>query len=329
MSLNSPLLSRIIAAAVNISQNSAKILRDIKSSGEMNIQEKEKNDYVTKADFLSQLNIIKSLQHSFPKLQFCGEEGDLKDAYDDIVTSQNEDVLTKSNDLPLDLQSIKEEDLLVWVDPLDGTREYTQGYEDARFVTILIGVAWRGKPIAGVINQPFFKKDADSYLERILWGIVGLGAFDLKNGKMTVPVRPKDAKITVVTTRSHMTDLIKKSLEAIPNSKLTHAGGAGYKVLSVIDGESDCYIYPRNGTKRWDTCAPEALIRCLNGSLTDIYNNDYLYVQDENTHVENYNGIVASLSQNNSFYVDCLSDELKAQVKKDADEFIASKISKL
>ena len=75
MSLNSPLLSRVIAAAVNISQKSGTILRDIKSSGELNIKEKEKDDYVTRADFLSQLNIIKSLQHSFPKLQFCGEEG--------------------------------------------------------------------------------------------------------------------------------------------------------------------------------------------------------------------------------------------------------------
>ena len=72
---NYPLLSRLIAAAVNISQKSAKILTDVKKSGELNIQEKEANDYVTKADFLSQLNIIKSLEHLFPKLSFCGEEG--------------------------------------------------------------------------------------------------------------------------------------------------------------------------------------------------------------------------------------------------------------
>ncbi len=88
MSLNSPLLSRVIAAAVNISQKSGTILRDIKSSGELNIKEKEKDDYVTRADFLSQLNIIKSLQHSFPKLQFCGEEGvrffDLQFLHDSI-----------------------------------------------------------------------------------------------------------------------------------------------------------------------------------------------------------------------------------------------------
>ena len=105
---------------------------------------------------------------------------------------------------------------------------------------------------------------------------------------------------------------------------MLHAGGAGYKVLSVINGESDCYIYPRNGTKRWDTCAPEALLRCLNGTLTDVYNNEYSYVHDDKTFVENYNGIVCSLEQSNAFLTDQLSQELKDQVKKDADLFKAS-----
>ena len=70
-----PLLSRLVAASVNISQKSARILREIKASGQLNIKEKEANDYVTKADFQSQLNIIKSLEHLFPKLKLCGEEG--------------------------------------------------------------------------------------------------------------------------------------------------------------------------------------------------------------------------------------------------------------
>ena len=147
---------------------------------------------------------------------------------------------------------------------------------------------------------------------------------------MSVPVKADpNAEIKIVTTRSHMTGLIQKSLQSIPNSRMIHAGGAGYKVISVIDGEADCYIYPRNGTKRWDTCAPEALLRCLNGSLTDVFNNEYEYVHDDKHFVENYTGIVASLSQTNSFYVDKLSSELKDQVKKDADAFVESKKSKL
>jgi 3'(2'), 5'-bisphosphate nucleotidase len=200
-------------------------------------------------------------------------------------------------------------------------KEYTQGADVAHEVTILIGVAWNGKPIAGVVNQPFYKKiNETDYLGRVLWGIVGLGAYDLKNGKLNAPTKSSD-ELRIVTTRSHMTDLVKRSLTAIPNARLIHCGGAGYKILSVIDGNADCYIYPRNGTKRWDTCAPEALIRSLNGTLTDVFNNDYDYVKNEKTSVENYLGIIASMSQSNEFFVKHLSDELKQNVLADGEKF--------
>ena len=42
----------------------------------------------------------------------------------------------------------------VWVDPLDGTKEYTEGFLD--HVTVLIGIAVGKRAVAGVINQPFF-----------------------------------------------------------------------------------------------------------------------------------------------------------------------------
>ena len=70
-----PLLTRLVAAAVSASNKSGQILRDIKKSGKLNVQEKAANDFVTKADFMSQLNIIRSLESMFPKLRFCGEEG--------------------------------------------------------------------------------------------------------------------------------------------------------------------------------------------------------------------------------------------------------------
>ncbi len=70
-----PLLARLVASAVSVSNKSANILREIKKSGELNVQEKGVNDYVTKADFLSQLNIVRSLEKMFPKMKFCGEEG--------------------------------------------------------------------------------------------------------------------------------------------------------------------------------------------------------------------------------------------------------------
>lgn len=106
-----PLLTRLIAAAVNVSQKSGRILREVKKSGELNVQEKGYNDFVTKADFLSQLNIIKSLEKQFPKLKFCGEEGDLKEEYNDLELSLNETVLKEARILPDVYNSIREEDV--------------------------------------------------------------------------------------------------------------------------------------------------------------------------------------------------------------------------
>jgi 3'-phosphoadenosine 5'-phosphosulfate (PAPS) 3'-phosphatase len=109
---NYPLLSRMVAAAVNVSQKSARILREVKKSGELNIKEKkDETDLVTRADFLSQLNIIKSLEHLFPQAKFCGEEGDLKEEYDDLETSLNETVLNEAKLLPDVYNQLKEEDV--------------------------------------------------------------------------------------------------------------------------------------------------------------------------------------------------------------------------
>ena len=76
--------------------------------------------------------------------------------------------------------------LLIWVDPLDGTKQYIKDYSEAKCVTILIGIVWHGRPIAGVINQPFHRKAPanDTYVERIIWGIVGLGSFIFKITKI-------------------------------------------------------------------------------------------------------------------------------------------------
>lgn len=319
-----PLLARLVAAAVNVSQKSARILREVKKSGELNIKEKEANDYVTRADFLSQLNIIKSLEKMFPKLRFHGEEGDLKEEYTDLETTINEDVLKHANKLPDIYDSLKEEELLVWVDPLDGTKEFTQGPEVAKEVTVLIGVAYNGKPIAGVVNQPFYEND--SIVGRVFWGIVGLGAFDLKTGRLPTP-QPSADKNRIVTTRSHIDPLIKRDIESIPNSALIHAGGAGYKFITVLEGTSDCYFYPKDGLKRWDTCGPEALLRSMGGKMTDIFGNEYSYNHDSDADlVENVYGAVVCLGNRNDEYVKYVSDELKKRVLDDFEKLKAKKL---
>ena len=41
----------------------------------------------------------------------------------------------------------------MWVDPLDGTNCYVNG--DLEAVTVLIGIAYEGHPIFGVVHGPF------------------------------------------------------------------------------------------------------------------------------------------------------------------------------
>jgi 3'(2'), 5'-bisphosphate nucleotidase len=46
---------------------------------------------------------------------------------------------------------------------------------------------------------------------------------------------------------------------------VVRAGGAGGKVALMLDGRVDAWIFPVKGTKRWDTCAGEALLNAHGG----------------------------------------------------------------
>jgi 3'-phosphoadenosine 5'-phosphosulfate (PAPS) 3'-phosphatase len=83
------------------------------------------------------------------------------------------------------------DDLTVWVDPLDGTASFVKKEFDA--VTTLIGIAYRGQALAGIISRPFpdcYKKvtaasnnNNDGFDRRCMMvGVVGKGAFYCQYG---------------------------------------------------------------------------------------------------------------------------------------------------
>ena len=82
--------------------------------------------------------------------------------------------------LPENVTKAAFEDMTVWIDPLDGTKEFTEGYLD--HVTVLVGIAIGKDAIGGVIHQPFWNyknQDKDKILGRTFHGVVGAG--NLKN----------------------------------------------------------------------------------------------------------------------------------------------------
>jgi 3'-phosphoadenosine 5'-phosphosulfate (PAPS) 3'-phosphatase len=49
-----------------------------------------------------------------------------------------------------------EEDMVIWIDPLDGTKGFTEGH--LHHITSMIGVAVNKRPRIGIIHKPFYNE---------------------------------------------------------------------------------------------------------------------------------------------------------------------------
>nr|XP_058895871.1 3'(2'),5'-bisphosphate nucleotidase 1 isoform X5 [Kogia breviceps] len=279
------------------------------------------------------MSICSSLARKFPKLTIIGEEDLPPEDVDQelIEDGQWEEVLKQP--CPSQYSAIKEEDLVVWVDPLDGTKEYTEGLLDN--VTVLIGIAYEGKAIAGVINQPYYnyqnsenqklreprneakvrkiarllaalvgRKEAgpDAVLGRTIWGVLGLGAFGFQLKE--VPA----GKHIITTTRSHNSQLVVDCVAAMNPDDVLRVGGAGNKIIQLIEGKASAYVFASPGCKKWDTCAPEVILHAVGGKLTDIHGNALQY-NKEVKHV-NSAGVLATL-RNYDYYASRVPESVK------------------
>ncbi|VDP07922.1 unnamed protein product [Soboliphyme baturini] len=150
---------------------------------------------------------------------------------------------------------------------------FIDGYHHARVplvlgilqnATILIGLALKGRPIAGVIHQPFWN--------RTVWGLEGVGTIG-------VDVHPLRGRKVIATTRSHGNELMTETLQAMNADEVLKVGGAGYKVLLLLEGKASAYVFASKGCNKWDTCAPEAVLRAAGTFiLKNIYScNDVRY----------------------------------------------------
>ncbi|XP_052756706.1 3'(2'),5'-bisphosphate nucleotidase 1 isoform X2 [Galleria mellonella] len=305
MSTSVPLIVRLLSSSVSVANRAGKIVRDVMSKGELGIIEKGKDDYQTEADRSAQRCIIASLSAQYPKLNIIGEEdnpdneGDVPSDW--IVLESDKDVL--SLECPVALKSVKEEDIVVWVDPLDGTSEYTQGFLE--HVTVLIGISVNEKPVAGVIHQPYYKNlvGSEKKMGRTIWGLqeVGVGGY--------TPAPPPDS-LVITTTRSHSNPVVEQALSVMNASQILRVGGAGYKVLQLLEGKASVYVFASSGCKKWDTCAPEAVLNAAGGKLTDILGNFYKY--GASVSHPNKTGVLAAVNDElHSYALSRIPQELK------------------
>ncbi|XP_035219349.1 inositol monophosphatase 3-like, partial [Stegodyphus dumicola] len=178
---------------------------------------------------------------------------------------------------------IPTKDILVWIDPLDATQEYTENLLD--YVTTMVCVAVKGKPIIGVIHQPFQNKT--------VWGWAGKGS---SKSKLTLT----DHKpFTIIVSRSHAGKVKEVARAAFgPDTEVISAGGSGYKTLQVADGKAYAYIHVTL-IKKWDICAGNALLNAIGGKMTALDGSEIDYGDPEV--VKNEKGLIATLNEHEKF----------------------------
>lgn len=87
------------------------------------------------------------------------------------------------------------------------------------------------------------------------------------------------------------------------------------QVLLLLDGKAHAYIFPSKVCKRWDTCAPEAVLEAAGGQLTDINGERYSY--NKETDVQNSGGVFAvARKEDHSKLVNLLPEEIKQSFKR-------------
>ena len=145
--------------------------------------------------------------------------------------------------------------------------------------TVLIGVFDRdtGRPVAGVINQPFsvLTEDNDKskcWTGRRIWGIsygdhqcYYLGKKEGKSTKVSQKDENYNFNYSVAISKSESEDIREMLLSS--GARIYIIAGVGHKLLNVIDGNVDFYILSHASSFRWDTCAPHAILSSMGGGV--------------------------------------------------------------
>ncbi|MFH4980988.1 hypothetical protein AB6A40_007697 [Gnathostoma spinigerum] len=311
-------IMRLISSCVHVSESAGNIIKGVIENGNLGLVNKGSAtsfDPQTEADRASQCCIIHSLQNKFGRqLTVIGEEDD-PCATPVIDTGFSAAVLKYDSMCLEEYRNIEPNEVVVWADPLDGTFEFSEaaktGSSLLQSVTVLIGIAVKGKAVAGIIHQPFW---GDQKKGRTIWGLAGIGVHG-------IDVVQDNSRKVVVTTRSHSNKSVTHAIDALKNQGLADevesVGGAGYKVIRCLEGAA-AYVFASPGCKKWDTAAPEAVLVAAGGKLTDISGRTLYYGAD--AQIINSGGVLATPRWiNHDEYVNSIPND----VKNSLPEFMA------
>jgi 3'(2'), 5'-bisphosphate nucleotidase len=236
----------LIETARQAALNAGKEILKIYNSDTFNVELKDDNSPLTKADKASHNQIVRSLE--ITGLPIFSEEG---------------------RNIPYNERSHWE---YYWlVDPLDGTKEFIK--RNGEF-TVNIALVHKNKVIGGVVYVPVTGS--------LYWSLKGYGAF-MSNGSESarpLKINPEMDVTSIVASRSHMSAETAEFISRYPDAN-TISMGSSLKFMLVAEGKAQ--LYPRFApTMEWDTAAAQAIVEEAGGFVVNYPSLEPLTYNREN-----------------------------------------------
>ena len=163
------------------------------------------------------------------------------------------------------------------VDPLDGTKEFSQGRHDW---AVHVGIAFQGQIVAGAVALPA--------IGRVVGGrctVGGAAALTGTGGEWPIALAGDDGSATgrrlrFVVSRSHTPEIVQKVARVLGDAEQIPCGSVGFKVSMLLFGKADVYVH-KKGLKEWDTGAPEAVARACGFVVCRLDGREHRYNQPD------------------------------------------------
>jgi len=241
-----------------------KLILDIYYSNDMEVEIKEDNSPVTKADKASDQKIREILSSAFPTYSFLTEE-----SVDDKTRLNND---------------------YVWiVDPVDGTKEFVDKNDE---FCVNIGLSYKHKAVLGVVLIPVTGE--------IFYGVEGLGSFYMKNQDskpVQIHCNNKTKDITILVSKYHTNEqedaMINRHRDVIKN---ICSVGATIKGCKIAKGEAEMSYRYSSNTKEWDTCAMQVIVEQAGGFVLKFDGEPIYYNREDVYNREGY--VVCNTKEN-------------------------------
>jgi len=266
----------------------------------------------------------------------------IPEEFNTIVESVLDKIKTLKNKLTKNYNDIN-----VFIDPIDGTKEFAtgKGYDSTNLIgfsyasdgTVWAGIVYRPIPLKyDLSDMNNYHRIKDDYLNSsngstYVYGCKSEGIYNNKNIDNS-QLQTSDSQTTMRLVASNGST--SKFLNTISNTfSYSRAGGAGNKMLMLIEGKGEVYIQDR-GLSRWDTCAPQAVIEAAGGvcsKLTQFLQHNW---GPQNS---KYNYQTTTIGENKDFdfplesnqYPKIISNNMSVELTNELKKFLDTKKSQL